>query len=174
MPATAEGYSGAMKRRFSIINFDKVFSGKKNTEIAKDMFEGDPMGVLAFALRGLERLVETNGGEYTSTDKSKDNVDKWTKKNDVIWSFLNDLQDEGIDVDGKPIVVDLVDDGKIKRNIIWQAFFKWQEINLDARSQLGKMNFLISLEDSGFHKRKSDGTWFIRGINVKSGENDNI
>lgn len=172
MPMTSEGYSGAMKRRFSIINFNKVYQGKKNTEIAKDMFESDPVGILAFALRGLERLVLKNNGEYTKGEKSQDNVDVWTKKNDVLWQFLNEVVEDAIDLGGTLHQFKIADDLSVSRAILWKCFKKWQEDAIEQRNQIAQMSFLNMLNDAGFTAKRTNKGHFVFGIGELSEEAD--
>lgn len=174
MPSTSEGYSGAMKRRFSIINFDKQYEGKQNHEIAKDMFNDSPIGILAFALRGLERLICKNNGEYTKTTKSQVNVDKWSKKSDIVWSFINSVIEEPLEVDGELMPIKLDEEGKISRSKIWKMFYCWQQTFLDTKNQIGKMNFLNMLNDAGFESKKTNKFYVICGISEEVGEDTNI
>lgn len=174
MPKTSEGYSGAMKRRFSIINFDKKFTGKKNTEIAKDMFEANPLGVLAFALRGLERLIVTNNGEYTSTVKSQTNVDTWTKKDDMIFQFINEVSEDSIDIGGKNIMIRQEENGEIDRVFLWQCFKKWQVDAIEQRNQIGKINFFNRLSDANFVTKRRKAGRVIVGISEVLGDDESI
>jgi len=174
MPSTSEGYSGAMKRRFSIVNFDKQYTGKQNTEIAKDIFNANPLGVLAFALRGLERLVCKNNGEYTKTIKSQENVDKWAKKNDMVWQFINELCEDPIDLDGKTFMLCQDETEKISRSTLWKCFKKWQEDAIEQRNQIAKIAFFNGLNDTGFVTRRLKNGYHIMGLGEVSGDNDAI
>lgn len=164
MPSTSEGYSGAMKRRFSIVNFDKQFKGKMNTEIAKDMFEHDPNGILAFALRGLNKLVIDNNGEYTKTAKSQENVDKWAKKTDVIWQFLNEICEDPVEFGGKPYQLFLDEAHKFSRTTLWNLFRSWQEEAIELRNQIAKIGFFNALTDAGFEQKRARNGHVVLGL----------
>ncbi len=174
MPITGEGYSGAMKRRFSIINFSKQYNGRPNTEIAKDLFNNDPLGVLTFALNGLKKLAVDNNGEYTKTIKSQENVDKWSKKDDCIWSFINSIIEEPIDVDGHITSVFLDKEEKILRSKIWKMFATWQQTYLDSKNQMGKMSFLNAMNDAGFTTKNTNKGFHISGIGESIESSDSI
>jgi P4 family phage/plasmid primase-like protien len=174
MPSTSEGYSGAMKRRFSIINFDKVYEGKKNTEIAKDMFSANPLGILAFALRGLERLVKENNGEYTKTSKSQENVENWSKETNVIWQFINELCEDALDFDGRAFKLAKDENESINRATLWKAFKKWQLDALEQRNQIGKMIFFNLLKDNGFISVRRKEGYLVRGIKEQKGDDLSI
>lgn len=173
LPATMEGYSGAMVRRVSIINFDKQYQGKINHNIASDLFDYDALGVLCFALRGLESLVIKNNGAYSKGKKSIENVTQWTKEEDVVKTFLDEMSEEGMDLDGKTCIVGF-GEGTIKRADLWRMFNLWQEEALDKNRQFGKMRFFNMMKHSGFVARKSDGIYVFRGLFFVDGEDDSI
>lgn len=174
MPATSEGYSGAMKRRFSIINFDKVYTGPPNFEIVNDMFNSDPLGVLAFALRGLERLVIDNNGRYSLTSRSQSNVDEWSKSSDALQTFLGELQEDAIDLGGTPFKIEITNDGMVSRAKLWQAYKKWQHEAIEQRNHIGKMVFFNNLSDADFKSKRKSGGHMIFGISEVTGEDNKV
>lgn len=174
MPSTFEGYSGAMKRRFSIINFDKVFSGVRNAYISDDLFDHDPQGVLNFALEGLFRLVEINKGNYTATESSQKNVEEWTSFNDVYKLFIDEMTDEGLDLGGEAFRLIEHSDAMILKTKLWKAFQKWQEEALDQRNQFGKMRFYKLLKDAGIEEKRFSHGRYFSGLGESIPENDQI
>ena len=175
MPKTEEGYSGAMSRRFSIINFDKVYDGKRNTEISKDLFNASPEGILAFSMRGLERLVCQNNGEYSKSKRSAQNVDDWAKRGDYLWQFLEDAQEEGVDAEnGTPVKLILEKDESILRSTLWVMFNNWQQVAIEPRNQLGKMAFMSMIKDSSFDLKRRKNGWMVHGIGTENFENDEV
>ena len=84
-----EGYSAAMKRRWSIIKFNKTYDGPKSRNFAAKVFNDDPQGVINFALYGLNRLVKSQG-YFNEFDSSIEALNEWSTESDLIAQFLDE------------------------------------------------------------------------------------
>lgn len=168
MPATMEGYSGAMNRRFSIINFDVVYTGKKNKNIANDLFDANPQGVLNFALNGLHRLVLENNGNYTSTKSSQKNIEKWVRKSDIISQFIDNIKTEGVNKNGDHIVIVQHQELSIKKSELWHVFKTWQLDALEKNNHFGKMKFYGAMSDHGYKDVRLASGHYYKGIGMES------
>lgn len=162
MPKTAEAYSGAMNRRFSIIEFLKVFTGKKNKHIADDLYNHDPQGILNFALEGVFRLIKENCGEYTRTKGSQDSIKKWVSKTDVLSQFIDNIASEGVTRGGDHLVIVKDSELSIKKADLWYIFKTWQLDALEKNNHLGKINFYGMMSDHGYKTtHKKDGDYYL-------------
>jgi len=174
MPTTMEGYSGAFKRRFSIVNFDKAFTGTQNKYISNDLYNSNPQGILNFALHGLMRLVKDNGGNYTVNEKSQESVEKWTKEKDVIYNFLEDMEYEGMHYIDRPLRLVPDKSLRIKRSFLWELFKKWQNNDVVTRFQISKHAFFAMVCERSFKLIKSNGVFYFVGLGESLGENESV
>jgi len=174
MPTTMEGYSGALNRRFSIINFDMIFTGVKNKNIANDLFDADPQGILNFALNGLFRLVEENNGNYTHTESSQKNIDSWVRKSDVLSQFLDNIKTEGIKKNGDHLVVIQNNELSINKPELWHVFKLWQSDALEKINLLGKMKFYSLMSDHGFKSKHTNKGDVYLGLGLESELEGNV
>ena len=169
MPTTKEGYSGSMKRRFTIINFDTVHKGKVFDGIADYLFDHSPQGVFNFALNGLLRLVNDNQGKYTQTEKSMLNAEKWTSREDLISLFLKSFKEDGaVNLGGKPIIIVKKEGLEIAKFELWKVFEKWQEGAVAQRNWNGRNTFYGMMSDRGYVSKHKESGNFYQGIGVDS------
>lgn len=173
MPKTDEGGSGAMNRRVKLIDFSKEYKGEKNTEIASDLYNANPLGVFCFALNGLFRLVD-QAGEFTKSSSSAEKVEGWAKNEDYLSQFLIDFEHEGIDIGGKITQIVFNNEGKIDRKVLWKAFEKWQIEAIESRNQIGKVKFFSLISARGFEIVKNDALRSYRGMEIFGEFSDSV
>lgn len=166
LPKTKEGYSGAMKRRAEIINFDKAFVGKINRNIANDLFDADPIGVFCFAIRGLKRLVQENNGNYSTSAKSKRAVESWEAAGNALLTFVDDMSSEGLSYAGEVVKYVVDDSERLRRGDLWEHFKKWQIENLPRFEQYGRMRFNAEVENQ-FPCRRMKDSRYVLGIGIE-------
>lgn len=89
MPRNAEGGSGAYDRRAVVIRTETPQVGQGGGGGFSTWVWGQgPSGVLRAALRGLERLL-SQGGNYTRTETSREELEEWAKENDHLQQFID-------------------------------------------------------------------------------------
>lgn len=164
MPVTNDSRSGAMGRRWKIINIDKVFTGEKNRRIAAFLFNREPQGILNFALRGLFRLAFQKGF-FSECEKSTDAVNEWTAQEDRLQLFVQEITTEGIDFFGSKKKLGL-GDLKIERTSLWELFSYWQQKSYGNNYSIGKTTFYRQFVLLGFALKKTDGIHYFTGIGV--------
>lgn len=170
MPPTHDGYSGAMGRRTSILNFNKAFTGKKNRNIANVLFDESAQGVVNFAIQGLMRLAIDNQGFFSGSKVSKDKVNKWSHEEDIIELFLTDLESEGFEVLSERVRLVKDENKKINRSRSWEIFNAWQDEGLPRNKQLGRNEFYKLLEVKGHCVKKYDGIFKVFGLGELTGK----
>lgn len=171
MPQTFDGYSGAMNRRWSIIEFNKPYTGVKNRNISSVLFNAEPQGVVNFAVKGLLRLACNNQGFFSKSKISSDEVSEWTSEDDIIQLFLNDCIEEGIDCGGELIKISLSPENKILRPKFWGMFNIWQTQALARNEEMGRNKFFKMVKAKKIKVRKLDGLFYFLGIGELSGKN---
>ena len=163
MPQTLEGYSGAMSRRWSIINFDKVFKGKKNRNIHHALFNHNPQGVINFAVEGLMRLACGNQGFFSRCSKSVESVSEWTASDDMIQMFLNDGIEDGFG-EGELTKIEVSTGNRINKTKLWNLFNDWQEQGLARNEQIGRNSFYKMMKVKGFPTKRFEDSTYICGL----------
>ena len=84
--------TNAFFRRFLIIHFEKTISEKdQDSELSKKIIENELAGVLNWALKGLERILQNK--EFTYSDEMAKTLNDYRVQSDPVQSFL---LDEGI------------------------------------------------------------------------------
>lgn len=164
MPHTLEGYSGAMARRWSIIKFNKLFSGVRNRNIAYVLFNSEPQGIVNFAVKGLMRLAKENQGFFSKSLTSQNAVEEWTTSDDIIQMFINDGVEEGLSSGEHPFKIEVGQEKKIQKSKLWDCFAFWQEEGLARNDQIGRTKFYKMMELKGFPIKKFTKNNYIVGL----------
>lgn len=153
-----EGYSGAMKRRWTIFKFDHTFSGDRRRNYAGTVFNHDPEGILNFAIMGLKRLVE-NQGYFSQVESSTKALEKWGEESDVVGQFLDEA------CRGETDLHLVKQDGvKIERKILYMAFSEWQEKSGYKNRVMTKVELFKRMDEKGFEVQSSNGKRYFIGI----------
>lgn len=168
LPKNFDGASGAYARRVTIIRFNKSFTENGawyDRDFAEKVFKHSPEGILNFAIKGLQRLID-NKFVFTVPKSGVEAMDKWTLENDTIGLFLKDL--EMGDVSGVDLTPVMREDLSMNPTDLWSIFRKWKEEVGKNHSKLGRNKFYEVLQEKGFElKRTSEGRT-INGIGYEN------
>lgn len=159
-----EGYSAAMKRRWSLFKFNKAYDGPKSRNFAAQVFRNDPQGVLNFAILGLQRLVGSQG-YFTEFKSSNEELKAWGEESDVVAQFLDAaLHNE------TEIPIQFGEELRIERKLLWEMFFKWQEDSGLRYDMTLKQTLYKRIAAKGYKLVKIKGAYYFKGL----GESNNL
>lgn len=174
IPPTLERGSGAHARRWTIIPLGD-FQPPEGHDLYhfNSVFEQCPVGVLNFALEGLEDILNANGKYFVPRAGLK-RMQAWQLDNDVIGSFIAEVQSQsGAQFQGGDGLV--WDDSRlISSTDLWTKFKAW---HLDATSKhppFSKMKFFSNLDSRGVQRGVYQGTrgfrgfWYLKADEFKS------
>lgn len=153
-----EGECETFERRWSLVKFNRKFTGKKQRNIDSIVFNKDPEGVLAFAIMGLKRIIEKQG-YFTTFKASNEDLKQWSMESDFIGQFL----DECFNGDGEVSLVKH-ENAKIKRATLWAMFKDWQDEALVMRDRIGKFSFFEAMSNKKFKVKILNGYRYFSGL----------
>lgn len=168
IPKTLDGASGAHTRRWVFLGFFKfVAQGQYDKEFWDWCFEQSPMGILNFALEGLDDLC-ANRGHFVQPESGAKRKREWQEPSELPGLFLAAIE-EG-DVSDKNNRVWLNPKSQIGRKQIWECFKNWTEENY-PRCPLAPASVLYSvLRQRGFEEKKIHGVRYFGGISIEEPE----
>jgi len=164
LPKTFDGSNKAHDRRWTIVKFNKPYTGKMYRDIDKLVFNKSPRGVLNFALRGLQRLIES-GGFFSESSSGKAEKDAWQLENDNVGLFLKDIE-EGEVVNAAGNSLEIKEGLSIYRADLWDAFRKWLLDTNKGSSKIGRTKFYKLVESKGYPLRRSKDGYYFDSIGV--------
>lgn len=153
-----EGYSSAMKRRWTILKFNKVFTGEKSRNFPSRVFNSDPQGLINFAIMGLKKLVESQG-YFTQFEGSMNELEKWSEESDVVGQFIEEA------IRGE-IASKLVkhENAKMERKVLFDMFNEWQEESGYRNRPMSKIELFKRVEGKGFEVKTIKGVRYFAGL----------
>jgi putative DNA primase/helicase len=150
-----EGYSNAMKRRWTILKFDRAYTGPKMRNFAGQVFTSDPQGLINFAIMGLKKLVESQG-YFTQFESSTKELEEWSEESDVVAQFLEEaIRGET----GNQLVKH--ENAKIERKILYDMFNEWQESSGYRNQAMHKIQFYKRVKSKGFEVKTIAGVRYF-------------
>lgn len=153
---SADGSTHSFNRRWSLIKFEKPFTGKAMRNIDSVIFDSDPQGLLSFAVAGLKKVIEAQG-YFTSFEASQEEMRDWSLDSDTVGQFLEySIDDE--------ISLVIHENAQIKRSELGKKFYVWQDENLTIKEKISKHGFYKALRERGFKEKKSDGVMYFAGL----------
>lgn len=154
-----EGYSAAMQRRWTILQFNKTYDGPKSRNFSSKVFNADPQGVVNFAIMGLQRLVESQG-YFTEFKSSTAALESWALESDIVAQFLEDAKNNELDVE-----ISFGKEDKIERKVLWDIFSRWQEKNGHRYNDfMKKFVFYKRINAKGYKTRLFEGSNYFSGL----------
>jgi phage/plasmid-associated DNA primase len=159
IPPTMDASSGAHRRRWTFIKLDahKTVPGEYMHDFGNWVFDQDPYGVLAFALQGLEDLLQ--GGHYTIPDSGAEDMDEWGLENDPVGRFLDEVRRGNIENTNGRLIVD--DALRIKPGDLWEFFKDFAQKTWTHQIRIGKFKFYARVQGAGFKRAKSGEIHFL-------------
>lgn len=139
-----EGYSSAMKRRWTILKFARPYTGPKMRNFSNVVFNSDPQGLLNFAIKGLKKLVESQG-YFTQFESSMRELEEWSEESDVVSQFI----DEATRGESSNHLVKH-ENAKIERKILYDMFNEWQKDSGYHLRPMSKIEFFKRVKSKGF------------------------
>lgn len=163
IPPTLEGASRAHDRRWTFIGFNRVQTqGKYDKEFHAWVFDQSPMGVVNFALRGLQDLCQERG-HYTNPESGRAKMEEWQVGDDPVHMFLEDVQDEEGVTEGN-VQVKRGSGLRIDRRKLFRVFQSWAETaNVDIR-QVHSKRFYEALRRNKLEEQPSNGVRYFVGL----------
>ena len=120
--------------------------------------------MLNFALRGLQRLVDS-GGFFSESVSGKAEKDAWQLENDNVGLFLKDIE-EGEVVNAAGNSLEIKEGLSIYRADLWEAFRKWLLDTNKGSSRIGRTKFYKLVESKGYPLRRSRDGYYFDSIGV--------
>lgn len=172
IPPTFEKGSGAHTRRWTFLEVAGFAAqGNYSKSYANEVFDENPVGVLNFALEGLERVLANNGHYFVpATGKAK--MQRWQMEHDPIAQFIHEIESGGsAGGEGKLLDWYVDPESKALRSAIWAAFVAWYEEAYNRKPRVGKIKFYEALikEKTGgakFEVQLFEGVRYIKGLRV--------
>ena len=164
LPKNFDGASGAYSRRTTIVKFDKSFTNngqKYDREYAFKVFSECPEGILNFAVKGLNRLIE-NGMQFTVPESGMQAMDEWMLENDPVGLFIEDLRIGEVSGIDKDPVID--SEAEISRADLWLVFEKWLGMVGRKNSRINRSKFYALFEAKGFNAKRTAQGRFFKGV----------
>jgi len=134
LPRIKGDTSGAIERRVRVFQCNEEIQGKTEPDYHLKFIDQEQSKIVAWAYRGLVRVVE-NGG-YTYPESLKSNAKNWSHREDRVENFISDLKEDGI-----PDLV-ISPEGVAKRTILRKAYIEWSRemgINRISTEDLGRL-----------------------------------
>lgn len=171
LPKSLEGATGAYERRVVILQFGS-YSAERAPEGYKLDFDEWVWaqgweGILAFALRGLIDLAQSQG-HFAVPESSKESLKEWDERSDPIGQFLDALEHKELD-QGNQYYTGV--SAEISRKDLWECFNNWQQTSGDVRAPLSNKTFCGAMRKKGFKEKIVRGVRFWVGVGMTpSGE----
>ena len=160
VPKTMAGDAHA--RRWTFIEFKNVQGGVgHNKEYWREVIEHSPMGVLNFALEGLEDLCRDRG-HYTNPESGTKKIGEWANAGDLVAQFILAIDaDEVLDGNTKLIR----GNGEVSRSRVWGVFCAWLTLFApQKRHDITQHEFYDSLGRKGLPWKRGKPTRVIDGL----------
>lgn len=150
-----EGYSSAMKRRWTILKFNQTYSGSKMRNFISYVFNSDPQGLVNFAVMGLKKLVESQG-YFTQFESSTKELEEWSEESDVVSQFI----DEALRGEFSTHLVKH-ENAKIERKVLYDMFAEWQDGAGYRNNVMTKIQFFKRVKSKGFEVKTINGVRYF-------------
>lgn len=150
-----EGYSNAMKRRWTILKFNRSYSGPKMRNFVSVVFNSDPQGIINFAIRGLKQLVESQG-YFTQFESSSRELEEWAEESDVVAQFIDEALRGECDFN---LVSN--ENAKIERKTLYDAFAQWSEDSGYRNTVMHKIQFFKRMKSKGYEVKTIKGVRYF-------------
>ncbi|MBR2208319.1 MAG: hypothetical protein IJ859_05855 [Synergistaceae bacterium] len=130
---------------------------KKNPEILNEL-EPDLEGILAWAVKGLKRLIK-NDYQFTRSDKADELLNEYRMAIDPVLDFMK----EAIKAD---------DNSKLNYNVVYNAFKEWCgnsgiKTIKERRPFMSELRYHLTQENIKFKMKHSNSNRFLEGISFK-------
>jgi len=161
LPPTKDGASGAHTRRWTFIKFliCQLNDGNYDREFDRWVFDQSPEGVLAFALEGLDDLIESKG-HFVNPDSGVEDIQNWQTEDDPITAFVHDIESSDWAPQGDKIFFE--PGAKIKRSELFITFGQWaDDQNWQGAKKWSSKRF------HGALRVASGGHHFLKGLELK-------
>lgn len=123
IPPTLEGVSRAHDRRWTFIEFNRVFATVQHDfDFVGNVWGAGSQGVLNFAVKGLKRLMGARG-KFTQPASGKEVLEEWQLENDAVGSFLKSIKDG--EVYSSNQVMKVGEGVQIERPKLYEEFRSW-------------------------------------------------
>lgn len=153
-----DGYTDAMKRRWTILKFNRKYDGPMKRNFAHMMFKNNSQGIVNFAINGLVKLVESQG-KFTTFASSNNELEEWAEDSNLFKQYLDHALNGETDLD-------LVkhENAKIERKSLWDEFNVWQEESVVMSRRIGRNDFYKLVCGAGFTIKIVDGVRYFSGL----------
>lgn len=169
IPPTFDKGSGAHIRRWTFLRVEGFKAeGNYSKNFANEVFDQNPVGILNFALDGLEEVLNANG-HYLNPESGKRDMLAWTSENDSIAQFIEDIfkGTETIEIDSG---------GRLPKKDSWAQFKFWHIESYERKATIGKIKFYRffekalggKLEAEKFRLVASKGVDYYAGLRLKN------
>jgi phage/plasmid-associated DNA primase len=168
LPMTADGVD-AYKRRSIIFRCDKFHVAKTGfvREFANVIWEQNPQGIIAAAIKGLQSLAK-NGGHFTPFEASEQELSQWTEEaQNPVRQFLDEFESGQLIVADKSTTVLGDDSGRIDRRALYKCYAAWEQENCPRGASIGSRSFYNMMRDAGKPEQRSNGVRYFAGFGVK-------
>lgn len=164
MPRSLEGNTGALNKRITILNFNRVPWEVKDP--AGWIWMRDAGGVLDAALEGLADLL-ANDWAYAVPKDSLEAIVEWQADSDPLITFMNEARDgELSDVGGRLVPAE---NGQVRISAVLERFRGWARES-GLRKTYTLQIFGRELRRRGFEiKKGSDGCMVLAGWDIQGG-----
>lgn len=162
IPPTLDGSSGAHDRRWTFIRLDKhkAEPGRYQYDFGNWVYEQSPVGVLNFALEGLEDLLASNG-HYFSPAEGREALREWQLQSDPVGLFFEDAVRGEVDQNSQ---IKFDDAERIRTIRLWECFKKWVESSGGKFHWFGKHRFYAAVREKGYLIKTVNGSQYFAGI----------
>lgn len=165
-PKSLDGSSHAYGRRLILVKTESLtIDGPRIVDFEQKVLSEEMPGILARALRGLERLL-SNDGLYTFPDTSHDQVREMEMDSDSVGQFLDEVNHGEVRTEKAQVLV-IGDDARIERPDLWAIFNMWQESSNTHNRLISKHNFFNQIESRGFQFKRDEKGRYFRGLGLR-------
>jgi phage/plasmid-associated DNA primase len=147
-----------MKRRWTILKFARAYNGPKMRNFSNVVFNSDPQGLVNFALKGLKKLVESQG-YFTQFESSTRELEEWSEESDVVGQFV----EEAIRGEFSTQLVKH-EDAKIERKVLYDMFNEWQKDSGYHLRPMSKIEFFKRVKSKAFEVKTIKGVRYFSGL----------
>lgn len=176
LPRSSDGETAAYGRRVIILRTGSMQVSETNYDhdYAEQLWDAGPGGILGFAVRGLQDLLERRG-HFTVPASSSLEVEKWNMESDIIAQFLLDLEHGAISDSNNTFgLKEYGEEGQIERKNFYELFKDWfKSAHPHGRIQ-GRNTFFRVVEGKGFGVKAVNGVRYFTQANIKAAENSLI
>lgn len=165
MPKSFEGDSKTFNKRFTVIKVDKFKAqdGSEDLNFVENLFSASPVGIVNFAIDGLEDLLASRG-HYHKPESSVVEMESWNEDSDPMGQFFKELKEGEITDQGSTIK--MLKEAKIERRVFWNMYKSWFEDEKGFRPKSGKKHFFIRARQENFEEKKTNGVLYFSGVEL--------